>query len=44
MSVADREITLDGEEIEEIRNTDKSMVIQRYINGDLTELSIEVRS
>ena len=39
-----RDITLDVDEIQEVKNTDKKIVISRYIEGELMELSIEVRS
>lgn len=44
MSVPDRDVTLDGDELEEIKDTGKKMVIQRYINGELTELVIQART
>lgn len=35
-----REITLDGDELEEIKDSGKEMVIRRYVHGELTELRI----
>ena len=40
----DREISLDVDEIQEVKNTDKKMVIRRYVDGELLEFSISVRS
>lgn len=38
----DREITLDGDELEDVKENGGAIVIERYINGDLCTLEINL--